>query len=103
MGVLTAYARTLSDGMRISVRVDSRAALTKYEAGKDLFFRRIGQLNAACAGCHLYNAGKIMRIGFSLPFEPSLFLAANSSVAKSKSVTVTPRYLSVTWNSLMIL
>ena len=62
MGVLTAYARTLSDGMRINIRVDSLGALARYEAGKDLFFRRIGQLNAACAGCHLYNAGKIMRM-----------------------------------------
>jgi L-cysteine S-thiosulfotransferase len=62
MGIVTAYARTLSDGMRISIRVDSPGALAKYEAGKNLFFRRIGQLNAACAGCHLYNAGKIMRM-----------------------------------------
>lgn len=62
MGVVTAYARTLSDGMRINIRVDSPGAAAKYEAGKSLFFRRIGQLNAACAGCHLHNAGKIMRM-----------------------------------------
>jgi sulfur-oxidizing protein SoxA len=67
MGVLTAYARALSDGMRIDVRVDSPAALAKYEAGRDLFFRRIGQLNAACAGCHLYNARKIMRMEIISP------------------------------------
>ena len=67
MGVLTAYARTLSDGMRINVRVDSERAVAKYEAGKNLFFRRIGQLNAACAGCHLYNAGKIMRMEIISP------------------------------------
>lgn len=67
MGVLTAYARTLSDGMRIDIRVDSPAAAAKYEAGKNLFFRRIGQLNAACAGCHLYNAGKIMRMEIISP------------------------------------
>ena len=57
MGVLTAYARTLSDGMRINIRIESPAAVAKYEAGRNLFFRRIGQLNAACAGCHVYNAG----------------------------------------------
>ena len=67
LGVLTAYARTLSDGMRIDIRVDSPAAAAKYEAGKNLFFRRIGQLNAACAGCHLYNAGKIMRMEIISP------------------------------------
>ena len=62
MGLLTAYARTLSDGMRISVRVDSPAALAKYLAGREFFFRRIGQINGACAGCHLYHAGRIMRM-----------------------------------------
>lgn len=62
MGVLTAYARTLSDGMRMHVVVDSSGALRKYAAGRDLFFRRIGQLNAACAGCHMYNAGNTMRM-----------------------------------------
>lgn len=67
MGLLTAYARILSDGMRIDVRVGSPAALAKYEAGRDLFFRRVGQLNAACAGCHLYNAGKIMRMEIISP------------------------------------
>jgi len=67
MGVLTAYARTLSDGMRMSIRVDSGAALAKYEAGKALFQRRVGQLNAACAGCHVYNAGNIMRMEIISP------------------------------------
>jgi sulfur-oxidizing protein SoxA len=67
MGLLTAYARSLSDGMPINVRVDSPGALARYEAGKNLFFRRIGQLNAACAGCHLYNAGKIMRMEIISP------------------------------------
>ena len=67
MGVLTAYARTLSDGMRINIRIESPAALAKYEAGRNLFFRRVGQLNAACAGCHLYNAGNVMRMELISP------------------------------------
>jgi L-cysteine S-thiosulfotransferase len=67
MGVLTAYARTLSDGMPMDVRIDSSAAREKYEAGKALFFRRIGQLNAACAGCHLFNAGNTMRMEMISP------------------------------------
>jgi sulfur-oxidizing protein SoxA len=67
MGVLTAYARSLSDGARLNVRVDTPAALARYEAGRELFFRRIGQLNAACAGCHLYNAGNIMRMEIISP------------------------------------
>jgi sulfur-oxidizing protein SoxA len=61
MGTLTAYARTLSDGMRVDVRVESAGALTKYEQGKKLYFTRIGQYNFACASCHMANAGKILR------------------------------------------
>jgi sulfur-oxidizing protein SoxA len=67
MGVLTAYARTLSDGMPMQIRVDSPQARAKYEAGKSLFFRRIGQLNASCAGCHAYHAGSVMRMEIISP------------------------------------
>ena len=61
MGVVTAYARSLSDGMRTNVRVDGPGALAKYEQGKKLYFTRIGQYNFACTSCHLANAGKILR------------------------------------------
>ena len=61
MGIITAYARTLSDGMRVDVRVEGAGALAKYERGKSLYFRRIGQYNFACASCHMANAGKILR------------------------------------------
>ena len=67
MGGLTAYARTLSDGMRMNVKVDSPAARAHFEAGRELFFRRIGQLNAACAGCHLHHAGSTMRMEIISP------------------------------------
>jgi len=67
MGVLSSYARTLSDGMRIDVKVDTPGALAKYRAGRELFYRRIGQLNAACAGCHVHNAGNIMRMEIISP------------------------------------
>ena len=61
MGTITAYARTLSDGMRVNVRVEGAGALTKYEQGKKLYFTRIGQYNFACASCHMVNAGKVLR------------------------------------------
>jgi L-cysteine S-thiosulfotransferase len=67
MGVLAAYARTLSDGMRIDIKVDTPGAIAKYQAGRELFYRRIGQLNAACAGCHVHNAGNIMRMEIISP------------------------------------
>ena len=61
MGVLTTYARTLSDGMMMNVKVDSPGARKKYEAGRAFYFRRIGQHNLACASCHLTYAGFYFR------------------------------------------
>jgi len=40
MGVLTAYARTLSDGMRVNVVVDGPAAQRRYQAGRDRYLWR---------------------------------------------------------------
>jgi sulfur-oxidizing protein SoxA len=61
MGVLTAYARTLSDAMRVNVVVDGPAAQRRYQAGRSFYFRRIGQLNLACASCHVTFAGNYFR------------------------------------------
>jgi sulfur-oxidizing protein SoxA len=61
MGALTAYARTLSDGMLMDIRVDSAGARKKYEAGRTLYYRRIGQHNLACASCHVTHAGHYFR------------------------------------------
>ena len=61
MGVVTAYARTLSDGMLMDIKVDTAAARQKYDAGRALYFRRIGQHNLACASCHLTHAGRYFR------------------------------------------
>jgi L-cysteine S-thiosulfotransferase len=61
MGLVTAYARTLSDGQPMNVRVDSPQAREKYEAGRSFFYRRIGQLNLACASCHVTHAGHYFR------------------------------------------
>ena len=52
IGVLTAYARTLSDGMAMNIKVDGSAATAAYEAGKKQFYSRRGQLNFSCATCH---------------------------------------------------
>lgn len=61
LGVLEAYARTLSDGMRVNVKVDSPGALKAYERGKEFFYARHGQLNFACASCHVESGGKVLR------------------------------------------
>lgn len=61
MGVLTAYMRTLSDGMIMNIKAESPKAIAAYEDGKKTFFSRKGQLNFACASCHVQNAGTRLR------------------------------------------
>ncbi|MDA0236951.1 MAG: sulfur oxidation c-type cytochrome SoxA [Proteobacteria bacterium] len=61
MGALSAYARSLSDGMLMQIEVSTEEALIKYALGKSFYFRRIGQYNLACASCHLTNGGRYFR------------------------------------------
>jgi sulfur-oxidizing protein SoxA len=61
IGILTAYMRTLSDGMLMNVKVEGPKAMAAYEDGKKTFFTRKGQLNFACASCHVQNAGTRLR------------------------------------------
>lgn len=61
MGVLTAHARTLSDGMRMNIRVEGPKALEAYEKGKRFFNERRGQLNFACMQCHIPNVNNVLR------------------------------------------
>lgn len=58
MNCLLAYARSLSEGQRMAVKVGSTAAKEKFDAGLAFFTRRIGQGNFACASCHVLHAGK---------------------------------------------
>ncbi|BCB25568.1 SoxAX cytochrome complex subunit A [Sulfurimicrobium lacus] len=92
MGILTAYARTLSDGMRMNVKVSGPAALVAYEAGKDHFFRRRGQLNFSCASCHVDNAGNRIR---SEVLSPSLGQATHWPVFRGGEnlVTIQSRFV----------
>ena len=57
IGPLVAYARSLAQAQRVTVRVASVAAKEKFDSGKSLFSRRIGQRDLACASCHVLNAG----------------------------------------------
>ena len=61
MGSLSAYARSLSDGMLMQIEVPDEEALSKYALGKSFYFRRIGQYNLACASCHLTHGGHYFR------------------------------------------
>lgn len=61
MGRLTAYMRTLSDGMKMNIKVEGAGALKAYEDGKRTFYSRVGQLNFSCGNCHVDNAGVRIR------------------------------------------
>jgi sulfur-oxidizing protein SoxA len=55
---LTAYFYSLSKGQRIKIDLSSPGALKAYEEGKKFWWSRRGQLNFACANCHMDLAGK---------------------------------------------
>lgn len=60
---LLAYMAYTSRGNAIDTAIpeDDPRALAAYEQGKALYYRRQGQLNFACATCHVQNAGKRLR------------------------------------------
>ena len=54
---LTAYVRHQSRGMPVKVVIDGQSR-RHFEAGRDLYYRRMGQMNLSCAQCHQQNWGK---------------------------------------------
>ncbi|HRH82507.1 MAG TPA: sulfur oxidation c-type cytochrome SoxA [Thiobacillaceae bacterium] len=61
MGLVTAYGRTLSDGMKMNIKVEGAGAMKAFEDGKQTYYARAGQLNFSCANCHVDNAGNRLR------------------------------------------
>ena len=57
MGAVMAYLRSLSNGLKVSVRVPA-AAEERFEQGRRFYHSRVGQRNYACASCHVQGAGK---------------------------------------------
>jgi sulfur-oxidizing protein SoxA len=57
---LTAYVAYQSRGMPVQVVVDGPAR-PFFEAGRDIYVARRGQLNLACGQCHEDNWGKQLR------------------------------------------
>lgn len=60
---LLAYMAYTSRGKAIEVTIPENdpRALAAYEQGKDFYYQRHGQLNFACASCHVQNTGKHIR------------------------------------------
>ena len=76
------YMVHASRGRKIDVTIpDDPRALAAYEAGKEYFYSRRGQLNFSCASCHVQAAGKRLR-GDVLA--PALGMAAVFPIYRSK-------------------
>lgn len=54
---LTSYIRMQSNGMPPNISIEG-AARRHFEQGRDLYYKRVGQMNLACAHCHQDNWGK---------------------------------------------
>jgi sulfur-oxidizing protein SoxA len=58
---LTAYIKHQSLGMPVKLDLSEGDMQKWWEHGKELYYRRTGQLNLSCASCHEVNAGKYIR------------------------------------------
>jgi sulfur-oxidizing protein SoxA len=56
-----AYLRTLSDGMKMNIKVEGPGAMKAFEDGKKTYYQRTGQFNFSCASCHVEGAGNRLR------------------------------------------
>jgi len=63
LAAISAYMAYTSRGNPINVIVadDNPAAIAAYEAGKQFFYTRRGQLNFSCISCHLESSGLHLR------------------------------------------
>lgn len=56
-----AYVRTLSDGMKMNIKVEGEGAMKAFLDGKKTYYARTGQFNFSCASCHVDAAGNRLR------------------------------------------
>ncbi|HHB13211.1 MAG TPA: sulfur oxidation c-type cytochrome SoxA [Chromatiales bacterium] len=78
---VSAYLAYLSRGKKIDVKVPNKAAEAEYEKGKHFFYAKRGQLNLACADCHVYYAGYHIRADL---LSPALGQVTHFPVYRSK-------------------
>lgn len=58
---LSSYIAYQGRGKIIDVKLDTEKAKKWYEKGKQFFYAKRGQLNMACADCHVYSSGQFAR------------------------------------------
>jgi len=79
---ISAYMTYTSRGEIINVVVpDNPAAMAAYERGKNHFYAKRGQLNMACADCHVYFSGNKIRADL---LSPALGQVSGFPVYRSK-------------------
>lgn len=57
---MTAFIGLQSRGMPVDVKTDGPMQ-SWWEKGKDIYYKRVGQLDMSCSGCHEDNYGKMIR------------------------------------------
>ena len=93
LAAISAYMAYTSRGKPTSVVIDdSPASLAAYNQGKTFFYAKRGQLNMACADCHIYNPGMMIRgnllspaLGHTTHWPAWRRKWANKAAAKGKS------------------
>lgn len=79
---LLAYMSYESRGQRVNVAIpDDKGAVAAYNAGKNFYFARRGQLNFSCASCHFESSGMHVRTD---TLSPALGHATGWPVYRSK-------------------
>ena len=82
MASLTAYMAYTSRGKPMDIKIpDDPRALAAYQAGKEYFYTRRGQLNFACSSCHVQSAGKRLRGDI---LAPAMGIVASFPIYRSK-------------------
>ncbi len=65
---ISAYMSFTSRGKLIDIKIrDDPRALAAYNAGREYYYTRRGQLNFSCASCHTQNPGKRLRADVLAP------------------------------------
>tara|TARA_B100000959_G_scaffold104313_1_gene109986 strand:- start:4322 stop:5149 length:828 start_codon:yes stop_codon:yes gene_type:complete len=67
MADISAYMAYTSRGKIIDIEIPNYKAEEAYEAGKKLYFTKVGQLNFSCADCHVYYPGTKLRADITSP------------------------------------
>ena len=82
MASISAYMAYTTRGQKINIKIPhDQRAVEAYNKGKQIFYARRGQLNLACAHCHVDNAGNRIRADL---LSPALGHASHFPVYRSK-------------------